>query len=492
MRLSAECHTTLVAAMNTAPDRITTHRALPGFMAVALILHIPVLGLAFLSDDLTVLHRIGEQNDLGTGSFFRPLPDWTHWLTYRIVGPTPWVFRAVNVLLLGFNAWLVMLLARRMAERTLHPEGPVWALLAGMLYVIYPFHLEPQVWIVGRSTAMASSFVLLATWTALGTAPVWQRSVQVALWTFLGALCYEHALLIPGLLLIAWLVLEPRHPREWLPMIISASMVVGSNLALRSWASGAVANTYGSAFFQRDAADYLGSALKVAGRLFLPPEPVVQAQMLRMALLVVLLIALGFLWWRRSRKGPVHRHLMGALLLMTAVASVIAVVGGVSTRTSESDRFLYLPSAYLCLAIALLLVTLTTGRTRILLTIALIVLEGIGLWSGQGHWRTASATLERIVEQTPDAASGERVFVMGLPGDHRGAYILRHGYLQALLFAGKDTTGISRADTLLRGLRTADQLPALAFEDHLDTLYIRPADRIVIWDGTRFVAQPLR
>jgi hypothetical protein len=64
--------------------------------------------------------------------------------------------------------------------------------------------------------------------------------------------------------------------------------------------------------------------------------------------------------------------------------------------------------------------------------------------------------------------------------------------LQALLFAGKDTTGISRADTLLRGLRTADQLPALAFEDHLDTLYIRPADRIVIWDGTRFVAQPLR
>ena len=235
--------------MNTAPDRIATYRALLGFMAVALILHLPVLGLSFLSDDLTVLHRIGEQNDLGTGSFFRPLPDWTHWLTYRIVGPTPWVFRVVNVLLLGFNAWLVMLLARRMAERTLLPEGPVWAVLAGLFYVIYPFHLEPQVWIVGRSTAMASSFVLLATWTALGTAPVRQRSAQVALWTFLGALCYEYALLIPGMLIIVWLVLEPRHPREWLPMIISASLVVGLNLALRSWASGAVANTYGSALF---------------------------------------------------------------------------------------------------------------------------------------------------------------------------------------------------------------------------------------------------
>jgi hypothetical protein len=490
VRLSAECHTTLVAAMNTAPDRFTTHRALLGFMAVALILHLPVLGLSFLSDDLTILYRIGERNDLGTGSFFRPLPDWTHWLTYRIVGPTPWVFRTVNVLLLGFNAWLMMLLARRMAERTLLPEGPVWAVLAGILYVLYPFHLEPQVWIVGRSTAMASSFVLLAMWTALGTAPVWQRSVQVALWTFLGALCYEHALLIPGMLLIVWLVLEPRHPREWLPMIISASLVVGLNLALRSWASGAVANTYGSAFFQRNGSDYLGGAMKVAGRLFLPPEPDARGQTLRMGLLAVLLIALGFLWWRRSRKGPVHGHLLGALLMMTALASVIAVVGGVSTRTSESDRFLYLPSAFLCLAIALLLVTMTTGRIRTLLTIALVVLEGIGLWSGQGHWRTASATLERIVEQTPDAASGKRVFVMGLPGDHRGAYILRHGYLEALLFAGRDTTGISRADTLLRGLRTTDQIPALAFEAPLDTLYIRPADRIVFWNGTRFLALP--
>jgi hypothetical protein len=465
-------------------NRTLLHRdllALLALLGAALVLHVRVLGLSFLSDDLSILYRIGVLDQVDVGSFFRPLPDWTHWLNYQLAGPRPWAFRVVNVLLLGFNGWL---LARTIGRLSVHLPFPAEAMWwAAVLFVVYPFHQEPQVWIVGRSTAMASTSVLLALYVALGKGPLGARVGGVALWTFIGTLCYEYALLIPALLTLLWSALGRREHARWWPVVGASTVMVMINLLLRSWTSGAVANAYGSGFFQRPLSDYIEAAAKVTGRLFLPPHPDVQVQVWRMAVLGVVLITAVLLAWRRMQ-APSKQAVM-VLMAMAAVSASVAVLGGVNTRTSESDRFLYLPAAFLCAAVA---VGVTSSvRYRVPMLIGLVTLCIGAQWRGHSNWVTASNTMDRIIAATPTAERGTRLFVAGLPGDHRGAYILRHGYQEALLLAGRDTTGLVWVDSVRFDLQEERTAIAFMHGSPQDTIHLREGDRAIAWNGTTFL-----
>ena len=455
--------------------------ALLALLATALVLHLRVLGLSFLSDDLTILYRIGVLDQVGTGSFFRPLPDWTHWLNYKLAGPRPWAFRLVNVLLLGFNGWLLARVMHRLSTHLTLASSAAW--WAAVLFVAYPYHQEPQVWIVARGPAMATSAVLLAVHAALGMGALRGRVIGVALCTFIGTMCYEHALLIPGLLIVLWTMLPSRKDAHWWPMVASSSAIVVLNLALRAWTGGQVANAYGSGFFQRPWTNYIGSATKVIGRLFLPPRPDADVQAWCFLALGLVLVALLLVAWRR--RGSAEWRAVLVLLALTAVSAAVAVVGGVSTRTSESDRFLYLPAAFLCAAVAVGLSTV--GRFRLPALLGLVFLCMLAQWKGHSHWVTASSTLERIISATPTAEPGTRVFISGLPGDHRGAYILRHGYQEALLFAGRDTTGLMWVDSVWTDRAGERGIPSLRHGASHDTVFIEQGDRALDWNGSRFV-----
>lgn len=410
-------------------------------IALALVIHAPVLGLSFFSDDFSVIHRIGSQGDLRTGSFFRPLPDWTLYLNYLIAGPTPWAFRIVNVMLLGFNSWLVYLIGLRLLP---HWGSIRWsnALFAALLFVCYPFHNEPQLWIIGRSTALATTFTLLALVIALGSSSVISRYVLVGLCGALGALCYELALLLPLLLLAIMFLIPPMARGPWVGMTIISSAVAAMNLGLRSLFTGHVANDYGASFFAKDHSTYAGMAIKVLARCFLPPHPDPQVQTLRIGGLIAGISILGFLLWRRSRSDGATRRLLLVLVLLFGASSLIGVIGGVSTRTSESDRFLYLPSAFLCLFFAIAVAVLAAVKVRAAIVIAMVVLSLTAMRSNHLHWMEASSTIERIVQATPAPPTNARLLVYDLPGDAQGAFIFRHGYREALEFSGRDASGI--------------------------------------------------
>ncbi len=417
-----------------------SERTIPGFVALpvllllALALHAPILGLSFFSDDFSVIHRIGVQGDLGTGSFFRPLPDWTLWLNYLLAGPQPWAFRIVNIALLGVNGWLVFLLARRLMAA---PS----AFAAGVLFVLYPFHLEPQVWIIGRSTAMATLFTLAALVVATRERPTARHSWLVMGLGTLGALCYESALLLPLLLLFWWLLVRPADARTWRLMLLGTAAVVVVNLIARTFLTGAVANAYGTGFFDRPVLGYLGMACKVLGRSFLPPHADPGHQAARFGVLAVALLVILLLFWR-ANKDTLERRRLALLMTLFGISSLIAIVGGVSTRTSESDRFLYLPSAFLCIGAALVLRPTLTPGIRHAVFVLLALACGWALRQGFAHWVDASRTIDRIVSHTPAPPPNGRLLVWNLPGDLEGAFIFRHGYREALEFAGKDASRV--------------------------------------------------
>lgn len=439
---------------------------------LAFALHASVFGLSFFSDDFSVIHRVGVQGDLGTGSFFRPLPDWTLYLNYHVAGPSPTAFRVVNVLLLGFNGWLVYQLGRNLLP---HGESASPALISALLFVCYPFHNEPQLWIIGRSTIMSTSFVLLALIAASGRNSRLFRCVAVGICGWLGAMCYELALLLPILLLVLMVVVHPGERRTWWQMTLVSAGVVAVNLFLRSMLTGNVANDYGTSFFAHGILSYFAMGAKILGRLFLPPHPDERIQLIRFAVLNTVLLVFVFLLFRRTRYERNARILLLVLAGLTAVACGIGIIGGVSTRTSESDRFLYLPSAFLCMLVALSVTMLTRGKVRIGVVIVLLVASIFAMNQNHANWVVASRTIERIVHETPAPPAEGRLFVSGLPGDHNGAFIFRHGFREALLFAGRDTARIEVA---------AEQIGNAIVTDRGDTLMVTTNDRIWRSAGT--------
>lgn len=214
------------------------------------------------------------------------------------------------------------------------------------------------------------------------------------------------------------------------------------NLVLRNTFTGHVANAYGWSFFEGGMVGYIGSAAKILGRLFLPPHPDAGTQLIRSALLLVVLGAVvGLVRWH-TRKERATWRVFGVLLLCLLVACSIGIVGGVSTRTSESDRFLYLPSAFLCILAARAIACLPGYWWRYSATGLVIIVCSIAMRRNHAHWKIASHTIKAIVEQTPAPPPNRRLLVWDLPGDHQGAFIFRHGYREALGFAGRDASRI--------------------------------------------------
>lgn len=438
-------------------------RSLPSW-AVALLLvaaaigvHAPILDCSFFSDDFEVLWRLRA----GVSStFFRPLSDISLQANLMLTGPEPWAFRMVNLTLLGINGWLVHVLARRLISNEA-------ALSASLLFVLYPFHMEPQAWIIGRGIALATAFTLGALAVAISNASASGRIIAVALLVLLGTLSYESALLAPLMLGACWLILRPMDNKAWRAMVIASAAVVLLSLAWRWVVLGGIANDYGAAFFTKSLNEYTGASVKVLGRSFLPPHDEPAAQTVRFALLLVVLAVLATWVWRSNMNHTERVRTTALLVALFGIASMIAIVGGVSTRTSESDRFLYLPSAFLCMLLALMLECVSSAALRRASHYAVLLVCYFHLHGGMENWRIASRTVERILTETPQPPNGGRLIVAGLPGDLGGAYVFRHGFREALLLSGREAERI--------------------LDESAGPVEPRPGDRRITWTNDGFI-----
>lgn len=471
---------------------MTTTRTLPTWsvallcVTVSFAVFIPALPLTFFADDFLAVWRIGVLGDMHQASFFRPLSEFTIWVNHCVAGTAPMGYRAFNMMIHAVNGLLVYLLIRRIPGLRERPNGTGMALVAALLFLVYPFHNESIVWIVGRGASLATCFTLAALVTLNGGMAERNKLIIVTLCCLLGTLAYESMLLFPVLILPMLLrgCKDQRPFRNRLSVALIGTVILHF---IARWAfTGQVANAYGSAFFDRPWSTYPMNAAKVLGRLFLPPVVDDDTQLLRFALLLTLLALAAFLLWRRCAQDRDLRTSIADLLWMLGVACLVGIVAGVSTHTSESDRFLYMPSAFLCLLIAAALFTLLHGALRWAMIALLVIGSFVLLQRNTANWVAASATTERIIASLPQPPAQGRLFVTGLPEEYNGAFLFRHGFYEALLLVGRDTARIVRADTVLQQTRDARGVPALSNEDRNDTLFIGPNDRNIVWGGDHY------
>jgi len=266
-----------------------------------------------------------------------------------------WPLRVGNIVLHVAVSVLLLLLARRLL-----PSAGA-ALLAALLFAVHPVHAEAVAWVSGRAELLAALFVLAA-WLAWLVPGRVAAAACAAL--FAAALLSKENALVAPLLFVAGDALLLRRPLRRGRLLLLAGVVAAAWTARLAVLPTALPG--GAPFGDVPvperllvAANILGEALR---RCVLPGEPRIfhprdEFLGLQAAPLLVLAAAatVVILAWRRQRA-------IGAGLLLAALA-LLTVLNLVPIGATFAARFLYLPSAGVCLAGGALLAAL--GRREV-------------------------------------------------------------------------------------------------------------------------------
>jgi len=108
---------------------------------------------------------------------------------------------------------------------------------------------------------------------------------------------------------------------------------------------------------------------------------------------------------------------------------------------TQGERYLYLPSAFACLAVAGVVgVGFQRRKVQSLVLVCLVLVHALSLqWVNQ-RWISASRISEQVAKEVSQTDPNNTV-VLNVPDNYQGAYIFRNGLRQAAtLFVGSESS----------------------------------------------------
>jgi hypothetical protein len=449
----------------------------------ALAAYAAILGTFFLSDDFCHLATIQARGATGLwwrgGTFLRPLTSLSIAADHGLWGLRPTPYHLHSVLLHGVNSALVGLVALMILGRLRGCEDDDdsrhAALLAAGLFLVAPSHAEAVAWLSGRGDVLAALFSLasLASWLR------WERHRR-ARWLVMSVMAYatalaskESAIAMPLVIamLAVWRGPNPNPPvatraarlRTLLPHLVVLAAYLAVRFAVLDdplrppGATSPGAGTLGAIVFT-----HLAKSLYAYWPAWVEPLRTALGRGDPVALLVLATVTIAtaafvlrVLLRNRRRLGP-------SALAATAWRLAMLPVITLPTRlfTAESDRFLYLPSAFAVIALAwLVIVVAPAPRARLAVGSVLLLAYAAALQRANLDWRWAGATSRRIVDQAVAAPSGTDLVAVCVPDNLRGAYLFRNGFAEAVaLFAPAGRTGRAWALTTVELRDRSDRI----------------------------------
>jgi tetratricopeptide (TPR) repeat protein len=280
---------------------------------------------------------------------------------------TPWyapAFHAVNVGLHAVGSALFFMVLRKV--------GVAWpvAFLAALFFAVHPVHGEAVNQVVGRAELLVFVFFCFAAWAAFGEG--WRHEVAACMFYLFALLSKEHAIVLPGLLLLfdAWRYrVAGRWPSQRWRLYLGLAAVTAAWIAYRSWAVqwgpvGDVADPIYKPLGEMSTGVRILSALRLqlvylrnqilpfwlqgvySGDWFARPVASL-ASPWGAAIVASMAVFAAGVWngWRR-------REAYGLALSLYVVSFAVTANILFTTGATLADRLAYLPSAWVCLAVA--------------------------------------------------------------------------------------------------------------------------------------------
>lgn len=382
-----------------------------------------VLPNSFLSDDWGLISSSRTFSDVFTtrypGPFYRPLVRLSFYLTGLVSG-SPLLFSVCNVLLHALASCVVFLLARELITR----KSGLVAWMASLMFLALPIHSDNVFWVSARFDTMCTIFALMTIlfymrFLSRPTAPNLGLTL-VLFWAAL--LSKEMALSLPAILLILTLYRRKLLERTAWYVLFPVLLSFGLFLLIRSQITGAFLFSPSTASLS--VTRVIRSLAVATGSVFRTNTYAVGIAVMSATLVFVVLL---------YRNRDLRRDC--CLFLVLFLISLVPLLGHV-TRW-----YLYLPSAFCCLALARVWIgpslrgpqrKLSIGFLSLLLVYygATLINEGL-LWreTSRISQRTLASLATRIMDDTsefylinvpsaysPSGAVGEKpLFAYNLP-----------------------------------------------------------------------------
>jgi Flp pilus assembly protein TadD len=347
--------------------------------------------------------------DATASDFYRPIQRLTYTWDYAWRGFNPEIYHFDNILIHALAAVFLFLFFERLLVLLERPRAMEWAAAVAGLWAIHPLFTSAVCYISGRADPLAAMFGFCGLWLALRKT---RGASAVAALMFFFALCSKESGGIFLALCIALLILL-RQPRQAVLRWVALSLLVAAAyLSLRLSAdhispppSTPLALGTRPIVALRAFAEYAGLFVAPVNlhmeRDVLPfgrgdlaaTIPIARNREFQTLLGAILLAA--FLWWMRwaRRRDPA---VFAALLCF--ILAYLPICGLFSLNASVAEHWLYVPGAFLLMAVLLSGSWLPLSRAAGILIVA--------IWAGflavrtfmrNPEWHDQRTFLERTI-----------------------------------------------------------------------------------------------
>ena len=384
--------------------------------------------LYFLNDDFIHI-PLSKQGKWFQRNSFRPVCDLSIAIDYVVWGKTAWGYHLTNLLIHVCNVGLVYILAFRLFKRYSKEKGKWLSWFAAVLFFIYPFHSESIYWIIGRSASLGALFFLPAVIFYL------QRNEHVfyillsAVFFAMGLLTYESVWIFPLVAVgLSWLDKKSyryEFNKEAKYVLILAGIFV-LFLVIKIALIGQVVGIYeANSFLNFNVKELLLNWLRLYTRSFAPPS-VSTVTFIFSSIVLLLLTILALLIFKNKR-------LLYFLLVVLAISLLPYLSLGIDTHGVEGERYLYLPSIFVCI-MAMYLITLVSKKlnVRLLIFVALSGSSILFLFKSRAQYVAASNISKTTIQAIEQIKNKQRLFIDSLPQEVNGALVFRLGFYEAL------------------------------------------------------------
>lgn len=408
----------------------------PVILAAAVAaLYLGVVPSGFLSDDWYFFHRLGTEGLFsswrGSAGFpaFRPVTVFSLWVDTLLPGSTPVAGHMVSLALHWLCACTVMYLAGLLLERAGEDLSGSLPFATGLLFATLASHSEPVAWISARGDLLATLFSLASavSFVRHQNRPCPHHAALTLVFLILALLSKESAAILPGVLGIIWLTRRTLPGRKLLTACVLIPAAAAGTVFLLS------PNFLLKYCLSRHEIPFWANLPRIPLRVFTGPVPPGTARWIGenpwiagpAALLAVFAAAAGL-----RREGRIPTLAGAGAFVLSSIPAAIFPVGILDT---QGERFLYLPGAFACVALAGVFRGLfRSGSKASWVLVAAGALQVPALCASLGHWRAAGWITETLLRDL-SARPPEDALVLNLPDNLRGAYIFRNGFYQAVL-----------------------------------------------------------
>ena len=387
--------------------------------AVILAVYYPALGNGIHSiDDPGIIAFFSSPPPLldillpGSNYYYRPIIELSYYVDSKLWGMEPSVMHLENILLHITNAMLVFFISRKIAAH--YPErSPFIPVFAALLFALHPLNVEAVSWIAGRTDPLAALFILSACllWLCWLDDPKWQYVVCAPVLFGLSILTKESALaFLPVSLLLAlgWPAVSARRRLISAGAVVVVSVVMIVVVLTIIWKSGVISMGRFLAYNNFDPGEWFQNSLVAFGyyvKKLLIPVPLNFA-ITEMNPAYGLLGILSFVLLAVALVVRRFTALFFAASAMMILPSLIVVSKQIAW-TPLAERYMYMPTAFLCLGMSCLFFSIEKKNLNRLVPLIMIVVCIAGIVSFQRNllWKDKLAFFQDAVAKSPGFGS---------------------------------------------------------------------------------------